>query len=612
MKEIAMWNEIKIQDGSYGFYDHENIWRAVIDVNAVLKDWNPYGIASFGSFYVMEFRNGNSVASWFLDESMTRRGGSIGELPQDFRRLVLADIFDHVRKFVDTVLFSCVTDGDDCVFSYLNSLTRFEIISAVFDRQATKTKTVDVSSSSKQDFGFLPDALNIDLQSAIANSAGGPIIFLDPFNGLEIKIKHSIVMDDFRTFLRVETASNGVAYVCASDHYFRTIGIYDYKTNILYCKDANDCRVGGAHFSNVFHDLAIHAALYHSELRHYLKSHDTRIAGMLRPPPSHHIGHQLWNELTGLQTLVDNIATNELPYVLVPQAHMGTEIYGPTEDLFHQFSGKVIRLDEADLSKEIYLRNLIVVRITSRFVSERLRTKVSTHAICNTAIDVKTKLCNFRSQKKQIILLGLRVENRTITNLKDFCIELVNMIADFARDSVIVLDGHNVRETSLGLLPFASTGEIAGKQSPIEYEKDIADAMKAAATEKGVDFISLVGEPVSHSLYWSINSDIIVSIWGAGLAKYRWVANRPCLVLTSKWNLLNRRDLDLYSSNVYMESPAPLTYIREDYATDCPEAEQLVPVPFTDQNSLGYVNFEIDMNGLKLQLFEMLDSVKSA
>ncbi len=242
---------------------------------------------------------------------------------------------------------------------------------------------------------------------------------------------------------------------------------------------------------------------------------------------------------------------------------MGTEIYGPTEDLFHQFSGKVIRLDEADLSKEIYLRNLIVVRITSRFVSERLRTKVSTHAICNTAIDAKTKLCNFRSQKKQIILLGLRVENRTITNLKDFCIELVSMVADFARDSVIVLDGHNVRETSLGLLPFASTGEIAGKQSPIEYEKDIADAMKAAAIEKGVDFISLVGEPVSHSLYWSINSDIIVSIWGAGLAKYRWVANRPCLVLTSKWNLLNRRDLDLYSSNFYMESPAPLTILEK-------------------------------------------------
>lgn len=605
-----MWNELSIQGSDYGFNDHNNIWRPVVEVNAVLQDWIPYGIASFGSFYILEFRNGDSVASWFLDESMTRRGGSIRELPQDFGKTVLTGIVDHVRNFIDKLLFSIAVNDEEFTFSHLNPLTKFELINAVFDRKTTATKAVDVSLCTGENSNFLWDALNIDLQSAIAHSAGGAINFLDPSNGLPIKIKHSIVMDDFRAFLRVETTSNDILYVCASDHYFRTIGIYDYKTNTLYCKDANDARVGSAHFSNVFHDLASHAALYYSELRRYLMNSDTRIAGMLRPPPSHHIGHQLWNELTGLQTLVDSIPADELPCVLVPQAHMGAEIYGSTEDLFHQFSGRVIRLEEGDLSKEIYSRNLIVVRITSSFVSERLRTKISTHAICNTADDVKQSLYKIKSGKRKVVLVGLRVENRTIADIKKFGVELIHMVAETARDCVIVLDGHNVRETRLGLLPFGSTGEIAGKQSPIECEKDIADAMKLAATGVGVEFVSLVGETISHSLYWSINSNMIVSIWGAGLAKYRWVANRPCLVLTSKWNLQNRKDLDLYSSGVYMDSPAPLAYIKDNYVIDRAEAEQLVPVPFTDQDSFSYVNFDIDMDGFRLQFIEMLDSLK--
>ena len=34
--------------------------------------------------------------------------------------------------------------------------------------------------------------------------------------------------------------------------------------------------------------------------------------------------------------------------------------------------------------------------------------------------------------------------------------------------------------------------------------------------------------------------------WGAGLAKYRWVCNKPGLLLTGEWNLRHREDLHIY------------------------------------------------------------------
>ena len=119
----------------------------------------------------------------------------------------------------------------------------------------------------------------------------------------------------------------------------------------------------------------------------------------------------------------------------------------------------------------------------------------------------------------------------------------------------------------------------------------------------GVEILNLCGASMTRSLYWSRRADFFVAVWGAGLAKYRWVCNRPGLVLSNLWNLRHRGDLDIYHAPRYQEAGASIRFIDAAYVTDVPEA----PVLFSPGNPVPlYSNFRVDPGGLRLELDGMI------
>jgi hypothetical protein len=97
-------------------------------------------------------------------------------------------------------------------------------------------------------------------------------------------------------------------------------------------------------------------------------------------------------------------------------------------------------------------------------------------------------------------------------------------------------------------------------------------------------------------LFWSRHARYFVAIWGAGLAKYRWLTNRPGLVVSSRWNLLHREDLHIYDSADYMEDPAPIEFIDAGLVHDMPDAPILQRYVLQDARSTA--NFHTDRDGL--------------
>jgi hypothetical protein len=107
--------------------------------------------------------------------------------------------------------------------------------------------------------------------------------------------------------------------------------------------------------------------------------------------------------------------------------------------------------------------------------------------------------------------------------------------------------------------------------------------------------VSTIGLPITESLACGQQAQALIAIWGAGLAKYRWVSNIPGLIITNHWNLSNLGDLHLYDSHTAMEAPTPVRFIEPHLVEDLPDSPLMVPLGPDFIPSI--CNFRIDERG---------------
>ena len=126
----------------------------------------------------------------------------------------------------------------------------------------------------------------------------------------------------------------------------------------------------------------------------------------------------------------------------------------------------------------------------------------------------------------------------------------------------VVVDGHNSRPFPDGQADsYLGFNESRASSPPIEVERDIVRSLSAAFDNSDVTIVDNVGGSMDASLFWLDQSRFFIAPWGAGLAKYRWIANKPGLIVSSRWVLRNKGDLHIYDSEKYMETPSEVRFI---------------------------------------------------
>jgi len=170
-------------------------------------------------------------------------------------------------------------------------------------------------------------------------------------------------------------------------------------------------------------------------------------------------------------------------------------------------------------------------------------------------------------------MVRLRVENRTLTDLKGFYHDLIEKILSIFPVTHFIIDGHNIPET--GKVKYKSHGERPGDfQLIADTEYNIVNFLIDICGKSVIT--NSVGLKISENLLLVNQCDFFVSLWGAGLAKYRWVCNKPGFAITSRWNLLQRSDLRIYDHPAFLENPTPLYWIDPALVSDHPEAPRIV------------------------------------
>ncbi|NHO34353.1 hypothetical protein [Acetobacter fallax] len=567
--------------------------------------WKAVGLyTGFAPLYLLALQNDTGDhATWYLDWRLERLTDNVAELSQDFQDLLRVKALPLVMRLFDQVTARCtpVMDPELQIFFELCDTTRLSIARLCLPALA-QTPIVQRVNDLGVDFPLftatgpvrlsrqcLEAGFATDWQDRLATSFDQRrLTWESPVDGTELSCQGTIIFDDFHFAFRFADPRYGLTFfVLVAGHCSVVMGLWFPAQNTMLVPGHP------LHSLQFFiHDAGsrtlIYAARWGALLIPYLVQGACRFANIMRGRGSVHLGHQLWNELSGIESLIEGGCHN-LPECVVLDAVDQTELYGPIDRLFPEMEGRVERRFMGELDPfiaHICKNGYFAFRATREYISDRLRSRIlqlATSAVPSDEFNI--------ANGRMAVLIGLRVENRTLVDVEAFFSKLLAVLADAFPGLVVLFDGHNSRSETDQEVATESFSEHLAKERPVRIEQAIVSALSERFRDAPIEIVSLVGRPIATSVLWASRVNAFVSIWGASLAKYRWVANKTGFIITSRSNLEHRADLHIYDSPHYMESPSPVTFVRQELVRDDPDAEQLVPA---GPGHTSFFNFRLD------------------
>ncbi len=563
-------------------------------------------------------------ASWYLDEALERRGGSIGELHGDLRLQVLvaaAALFDGLWRKIMLTPVPPPLDAREKGFFRLPEGTRRELLDLYlgsFD-STTPLKTVDQldpnrAESQIVDLGskrilmrpqllhalFNPGLLQDQLPHFLQN---GAMAFPSPSDGSPMPSCHAVVMHGvIHGYRCVEPQSQTVMFVMAGEIFFRPIALFVPEGRLCVALVPDSIR---SQMPELFREFFARVMQHGDLLAEYFAEPHIKPVHVWRGITAMHIGHVLWNDISGISQMMGKVPQKALPQFRLFDAHLHPEMYGPLDRIFPELDGLIDRQNGPfqEAIPDFYRNRECPVRSSAMTVPKDVRDRISATlepmsesspaAICRQA----------RRDGIPVVLFGLRVENRTVVDLEAFCEALVDQLSASLGRCVLVVDGHNSRPGEPDSFIW-SHGELSAKTRPIDYERVLVEHMRDHSAGTRVTVIDTIGLPIAESLACGQQAQALVAIWGAGLAKYRWVNNLPGLIITNHANLSDFGDLHLYDSPHAMEHPTPVRFIDRALVEDVRDAPLMVPLGPDFIPSI--CNFTIDETAAMASVHEML------
>jgi hypothetical protein len=166
----------------------------------------------------------------------------------------------------------------------------------------------------------------------------------------------------------------------------------------------------------------------------------------------------------------------------------------------------------------------------------------------------------------------------------------------------VVIDGHNSARGDTPGLAFASEFQNHAIEAPIVAEQRVVAALRDRYENSPVILVDNIGGSMAQSIVWCHAAHFFVTMYGTGLAKYRWACNQTGLIVTSQWTLRHQSHLHIYEQE-YLEDPGPLMFLPERFVEDLPDSPLLIAEP---GNPPARWNFKVRPEGLHAALDELL------
>ena len=553
----------------------------------------------FAPFYLLKLRHADGQeATWVLDRNFVWIG-DINALPQAARDELGSRAASVIRRHVDSVVdfagpddeivkqwleIDCNTRASLCalcesmIYPEPTSLD-LQQIEGVFSVAASRYSHKLVSLQRDA----IRKAVTTDLhRQTIMAIKEGCLQWPSPADGSRATMNGVLIWGDYAFFYRFADRNGLNFFVIASDRSARMIGLLLPASNLLLFDSSQlnsqepsrwlRDNLGGS----VWELLARHVHQYAQDIAARPHSKPSRMVNVMLTHPRVHIGHHLWNDLSGFEALCDAVSPQDIPTTMILGGADGNaEFFGPVEALFPATSGRIDRsLETADqFVRWAYRNDVWPARITREYVSASLRRRVMDHL--SKADEVSCLLNKLAMQRRDrrpapVIIFGLRVEDRTLVDLSAFCQAFVGFMAERHPGSTIVFDGYNCRPGRTGGAVNPGMVHHLARQPPERIEADLVAALAEQFDGQPITLVGTTGQSIATSLAWCRNAVAAFAIWGAGLTKIRWLANLPTMLVTSRNNMLHRNDIAIYHDLKFMEGPTPVVMPPPSLITDAP------------------------------------------
>ena len=526
-------------------------------------------------------REDGALAPWYLDSELNRVGGTIAEVPLHLRTPLLekaANVFQAI------ISFGSSPDSPESTEAIADLAVFEEQILGELADSATQAANPQITVIERGNAGLsqfkeMIDAKISFLQRAFEGKLQHDFLSLirtgelrrpSPLSGLSCVARIGLILTPRLTAYQFVDALDDVVFYVIPDHYFeRVMAVYIPHLRAYIFEN------GAPPFAELFWRLATHVIANYQAITRSRKPASTKLpVNFVSHYPWLHIGHVLWNELSGLEELTCLIENDLLPHTCVINTSAGSEVYGPVDVLFPEFSDRLVRWDLpwSAVAEKVYDAGILYFRYMTKFVRSRVGTRVlSLVKEDPRLLDDQQTARRLRDEKRTGVCLGLRCGNRTVQDQTKFLIFSIEHLVDRLGRVMVILDGMNARINSDPSTLYGAFGPANDEDNLIIELKTVLEVRRRFRGDPQVEIISTVGRPVSASLFWINECRFFVAPWGAALAKYRWICNKPGFVMTNRPILANPTgDITIYHDSQYMESPSKMVFIALDKVSDAP------------------------------------------
>ncbi len=296
----------------------------------------------------------------------------------------------------------------------------------------------------------------------------------------------------------------------------------------------------------------------------------------------YHIGHYIWNELSTL-----GICLKPGRRLSVFVHYLCDEPLYPVDEVFPELASQVFRnVTDFELVRAAFIEKhnffpYSTFKITTAFRERVLKIAERKSAALDAEIAAR------KDEGRKVVLIGLRLENRMWPEQFNGYKALIRALIADGGSYHIIFDGHNyIGNDSTALMNSHMETVIKGEKSIAEIEKEKVEKFLAwyrselsslkrrgvlsVADSPPVTIESIVPCPVSDSIIAALRCDYFITHWGAGLAKYKWLANGRGGVFSSRSVINYKYDVRIYDTELYLEDALALDFMPSEKAQILP------------------------------------------
>ena len=453
----------------------------------------------------------------------------------------------------------------------------------------------DLTGDRTSSEGRLLNASPAEVQDEVLKGALGEMNL--EWRGRQLRATRGIVVNDFIFVYPLFEGQSLSALLFVGLHSGVRVACFDLvRMDLCYRKVA-----GGTVTAKLLNDLIGHIRLHWRVLLEYFKKAEpVATVGITR---SSHIGHRLWNDLTGLYRIQQSDAAKHLCALIHhDQQDVGELWLGGREVLRRPDLNLVCAgPGKASVANWVYENRMFPLRVGDSYIPKSFADLVATR--CLTAAEVKVPA---KEQRELRIVFGLRFENRTWANQTQGLAELACHLAERVPKLTIIIDGHDRIQGRKVM----SHQERQAKVDVVTLEKGVVQAVQAALGGPGnagrITVVDAVDMELNTTMAWILSADCFVAPWGAGLVKYKWVANLDGVIFSSRLVVEKRYDLKIYEDTAVREGATECIYLPVQYVVEQPSASS--PITVAGEGGMRE-NFVVDMAGLKATVDQLLARV---